>query len=99
MIKAFNKDPMECELCKSKMILYEIMVKINGEAIYIDTKEKREYDQRKAEEMMMQTYELYRILGANGDISYAPRFTCEKCNGIMEPLHYEGTTGIIYGID
>ena len=35
----------------------------------------------------------------DGDISYAPRFTCEKCNGIMEPLHYEGTTGIIYGID
>ena len=68
MIKAFNKDPMECEICKSKMILYEIMVKINGEAIYIDTKEKREYEQRKAEEIMMQTYELYRVLGANGDI-------------------------------
>lgn len=35
----------------------------------------------------------------DGDISEPPRFTCEKCNGLMYPQEYEGVHGITYSVD
>ncbi len=35
----------------------------------------------------------------DGDISEPPRFTCEKCNGLMYPQNYEGVHGITYSVD
>lgn len=32
----------------------------------------------------------------NGDKSVPPRFKCEKCPGLMEPLEYKTKSGIIY---
>ena len=32
----------------------------------------------------------------NGDLSIPPRFKCEKCPGLMEPLDYKTKGGIIY---
>lgn len=35
----------------------------------------------------------------DGDISEPPRFTCEKCEGLMYPQNYEGVHGITYCVD
>lgn len=35
----------------------------------------------------------------NGDISEPPRFTCEKCGGLMYPEKYKGVHGITYSVD
>lgn len=35
----------------------------------------------------------------NGDTSEPPRFTCEKCGGLMYPQKYEGVHGITYCVD
>lgn len=35
----------------------------------------------------------------DGDTSVPPRFTCEKCCGLMEPVEYEGIHGITYKIE
>ncbi len=32
----------------------------------------------------------------NGDSSYPPRFSCELCDGLMEPIYYKNYKGIIY---
>ena len=31
-----------------------------------------------------------------GDSNFPPRFDCEKCNGLMQPINYTGTRGITY---
>jgi len=31
-----------------------------------------------------------------GDKLYAPRFDCQQCDGLMEPIYYVGHTGIVY---
>lgn len=31
-----------------------------------------------------------------GDPSYPPRFSCENCDGLMEPVYYKNYKGIIY---
>lgn len=33
-----------------------------------------------------------------GDTSEPPRFTCEKCSGLMYPQNYEGVHGITYSV-
>lgn len=35
----------------------------------------------------------------DGDISEPPRFTCEKCGGLMYPEKYESVHGITYCVD
>lgn len=35
----------------------------------------------------------------DGDTSVPPRFDCEKCGGIMEPIEYEGVHGEVYRIE
>ncbi|EOD01894.1 hypothetical protein [Caldisalinibacter kiritimatiensis] len=35
----------------------------------------------------------------NGDISVPPRFDCEVCGGLMEPIEYTSVHGITYKID
>ena len=32
----------------------------------------------------------------DGDTSVPPRFTCEECGEVMEPIEYEGVHGITY---
>ena len=32
----------------------------------------------------------------DGDTSVPPRFTCEECGELMEPVEYEGVHGILY---
>jgi hypothetical protein len=34
-----------------------------------------------------------------GDTSVPPRFTCEECYALMEPVEYEGVHGITYKIE
>lgn len=34
-----------------------------------------------------------------GDPSYPPMFNCEKCNGLMHPVHFIGYSGIEYTYD
>ena len=34
----------------------------------------------------------------DGDTSVPPRFTCEECSELMEPVEYEGVHGITYKI-
>lgn len=34
-----------------------------------------------------------------GDISVPPRFDCEICDGLMEPIHYTSVHGITYNIE
>lgn len=34
-----------------------------------------------------------------GDLLVPPRFDCEVCNGLMEPIHYRSVHGITYNID
>ena len=44
--------------------------------------------------------EIVEMLDANDnngvDISYPPRFNCEKCPGKMEPIYYKSVYGITY---
>ena len=35
----------------------------------------------------------------DGDTSVPPRFTCEECCELMEPVDYEGVHGITYKIE
>jgi hypothetical protein len=35
----------------------------------------------------------------DGDTSVPPRFTCEECCELMEPVEYEGVHGITYKIE
>ena len=42
--------------------------------------------------------EMFDVLDYDGDLSVAPRFDCEECVGIMEPVKYEGVHGITYEI-
>ena len=35
----------------------------------------------------------------DGDTSEPPRFTCEKCGGLMYPEKYEGVHGITYCVE
>ena len=32
----------------------------------------------------------------NGDDRYPPRFNCENCDGLMEPIYYKNYKGVIY---
>lgn len=32
----------------------------------------------------------------NVNDSYPPRFSCEICDGLMEPIHYKNYKGIVY---
>ena len=32
----------------------------------------------------------------NGDCNYPPRFSCQNCDGLMEPVYYKNYKGIIY---
>lgn len=34
-----------------------------------------------------------------GDLSVPPRFDCEECSGLMEPIHYVSVHGITYDIE
>ena len=35
----------------------------------------------------------------DGDTSVPPRFDCENCGGLMEPIEYEGVHGEVYRIN
>lgn len=50
------------------------------------------------EDIPRSVVEMFDALDDEGDISVAPRFDCEKCDGIMEPLKYTGVYGITYEI-
>jgi hypothetical protein len=50
------------------------------------------------EDIPRSVVEMFDALDDEGDISVAPRFDCEKCDGIMEPIKYEGIHGITYEI-
>jgi hypothetical protein len=50
------------------------------------------------EDIPRSVVEMFDALDDEGDISVAPRFHCEKCDGIMEPLKYAGVHGITYEI-
>lgn len=50
------------------------------------------------EDIPRSVVETFDALDDEGDISVAPRFDCEKCEGIMEPLKYAGVHGIMYEI-
>ena len=32
----------------------------------------------------------------NGDPNYPPRFSCQNCDGLMEPVYYKNYKGIVY---
>lgn len=34
-----------------------------------------------------------------GDLAVPPRFECEVCDGLMEPIHYVSVHGITYNIE
>lgn len=34
-----------------------------------------------------------------GDLSVPPRFECEECDGLMEPIHYVSVHGVTYDIE
>lgn len=34
-----------------------------------------------------------------GDLSIPPRFECEECDGLMEPIHYVSVHGVTYDIE
>lgn len=34
-----------------------------------------------------------------GDLSVPPRFDCEECDGLVEPIHYVSVHGITYDIE
>lgn len=34
-----------------------------------------------------------------GDLSVPPRFECEECDGLMEPIHYVSVDGVTYDIE
>lgn len=34
-----------------------------------------------------------------GDLIVPPRFDCQNCDGLMEPIHYKSVHGITYNID
>jgi hypothetical protein len=48
------------------------------------------------EEIPRSVVEMFDALDDEGDISVPPRFDCEKCRGLMEPLEYSGVHGIKY---
>lgn len=50
------------------------------------------------EDIPRSVVEMLDVLDDEGDISIAPRFDCEKCDGIMEPIKYTGVHGITYEI-
>jgi len=50
------------------------------------------------EDIPRDVVEMFDALDDDGDITVAPRFTCESCEGVMEPLQYTGVHGITYEI-
>ena len=48
------------------------------------------------EEIPRSVVEMFDALDDEGDISVPPRFDCEKCGGLMEPIEYSGVHGIEY---
>lgn len=34
-----------------------------------------------------------------GDLIVPPRFECEECDGLMEPIHYVSVHGVTYDIE
>lgn len=50
------------------------------------------------EEIPRSVVEMFDTLDDEGDISVAPRFDCENCDGVMEPVKYAGVHGITYEI-
>ncbi|MDI6707292.1 MAG: hypothetical protein QME73_13735, partial [Bacillota bacterium] len=42
--------------------------------------------------------EMFDALDDEGDLTVPPRFDCEECGGLMEPIEYTGVHGVEYKI-
>lgn len=73
--------------------------KLLGDSLQIgDTVRYKCLDCGIEEDIPRNVVEMFDALDDEGDISVAPRFNCEKCDGVMEPLKYKGVHGIMYEI-
>lgn len=86
------KDKQRAKMKAKKKVLEndnKIIEKYEGDVLYICT-------QCGERELIPEEVVMHFDLMDQGDISEPPRFTCEKCGGIMNPKIYEGIHNVTY---